>query len=981
MCLFCSETLQESDSLNSAGELNLLGSTQLVDLVDSTVVNNHKNSIDLTSSSTISSESPIAFSEVAQLEGINYLGESWGVAWTNFNGDKYPDLWSTNHLSLASFFLNSPDQGFTNTTSTIFPVEPTRDYHGSVWADFDNDGDQDLILQTASDNARGQTELLVNENGILLDQAEALGVATPARGRMPIWFDYNQDALLDLIIAAGAREEAPPTVFQQVIQGEQFVNANDETGFAVDSSSFSLLSDLDADDNFELIIDGGSRIFDTQTLPFQDETSDWLPLGTPNNVEDALVADFNGDLLPDLFVVRSRNDSDLVQLTPDSLRALLRANADQTGIEFSSNGNITFELPTLSLDEIYIGSNGFNPTSNRFTLSPNDLASQGMATYTPGLDRGAYIGYDTSSNTWQLFWSTPKVSSKAGSQYIFIESDAEITNASAIGFNPNDQALPEQLFLNTGTTLVDQSDAAGLSQIPTFVKNAVTADFDNDMDLDIYGVATSLAGNRKNILYENQGDGTFILHEGTANFGETLLGLGDSASTVDYDLDGFVDLFVTNGNFFLGYGNISRQYYNDAPYQLFRNQGNGNNWLQVDLQGTESNRDGIGSKIYATAGGITQLREQTGGVHNKAQSHSRIHFGLAQNTLVDHLKIKWASGIVNNHKEVSPNQLLTIVEGQGLAGDDYLIGNKSSNALFGLAGDDTLEGGSGLDTLDGGAGVDTASYSNSSAAVTISLSPGSGTAGDAEGDVLINVENIIGSDYDDSLSGNSLSNHLEGGNGNDTLIGGLGADILDGGEGTDSVNYASSTQGVTIKLGPGTGVGGEAAGDQLIGIENVIGSGEKDKLIGNRADNILDGGDGPDRLIGKGGNDTLIGGDRGDVFVGGRGVDVLTGGKGPDKFRFNSLQDGIDTILDFESGKDLILVKGSKFGGGLTKGFLAPEQFVLGATASNTNHRFIYDQGTGYLSFDADGIGGKAQQLFMILANNTSLEADNVRIV
>lgn len=844
----------------------------------------------------------VTFSEVSSLVGLNQTGESWGVAWADFNNDGRPDIWVTNHLSLASLYQNT-DTGFIEITNSALTIPPTRDYHGSAWADFDNDGDQDLILQTASDNGVGKTELLVNNNGILSNQAASLGVATPAKGRMPLWFDYNRDALLDLVIAAGAREIAPPTIFEQVTQGESFVSANDTTGFDVNNSRFSLISDLDGDDAFELIIDGGSQIFNTSTASFQEESSTWFPNGKPNNVEDALTGDFNGDLAPDLFVVRSRNRSDLIQPASTSLRGLLITKADQKGIEFNTDGSITIELPTLSVDKIFIGSSGVNPTQREFTLSADDVSHQGLTSYQPGVDQGAYIGYDTASQKWQVFWSSPNVPGKIKSQYIFINSESTISNAVAVGFEPDQQALSEQLFINTGTSFIDASQTAGLSQFPTFAKNSVAADFDNDMDLDIYAVATSVAGNRNNILYENLGDGTFVLHESTANSGETTLGLGDSASAVDYNLDGFVDIFVTNGNFFLGYGNISRAFYDDAPYQLFENQSNNNHWLQLDLQGTASNRDGVGAKIYATAGGTTQLREQNGGIHNKSQNHQRVHFGLAQNTVVDSLEIRWSSEILNYHQAVDADQLLTIKEGVGLKGADRIVGNAENNVLKGKGGNDILEGGAGRDTLNGGLGIDTATYINSIAGVTINRTKNTATGGDAEGDRLRSIERIVGSSF-------------------------------------------------------------------------------KDILTGSDNDDILEGGNGPDRLIGNGGEDILNGGKRGDLLIGGSGNDRLTGGSGGDKFRFNTLlQAGIDTIQDFQSQLDIIQIKGSQFGGELSKGFLSETQFVLGTTATSTAHRVVYHQATGQLFFDTDGMGGQAQSLFAVLDNQSALVESDIRVI
>lgn len=99
-----------------------------------------------------------------------------------------------------------------------------------------------------------------------------------------------------------------------------------------------------------------------------------------------------------------------------------------------------------------------------------------------------------------------------------------------------------------------------------------------------------------------------------------------------------------------------------GPHQLFKNLGNDNNWIEIDLEGTTSNRDGVGTLVFVTTGDITQFREQTGGVHFRAQNHQRIHFGLGDNDHIDRILIKWPSGIVHSIENVPVNKILEIKE-------------------------------------------------------------------------------------------------------------------------------------------------------------------------------------------------------------------------------------------------------------------------------------------------------------------------------
>ena len=256
---------------------------------------------------------------------------------------------------------------------------------------------------------------------------------------------------------------------------------------------------------------------------------------------------------------------------------------------------------------------------------------------------------------------------------------------------------------------------------------------------------------------------------------------------------------------------------------------------------------------------------------------------------------------------------------------DYIVGNGRSETLVGLDsadsilamggndrietglgndvidagdGDDIIDGGDGGDNITGGAGFDTVVFTGSNVGVRADLESRIGQGGFAAGDTYIGVEAFRGTEYNDTLGGDSGNNLLEGlggrdrlegragndrligGIGNDTLDGGIGADVLDGGDGIDTVNYfdetdsSPSTVGVTISLASGTAAGGDADGDTLISIENVIGTDYADTIEGDGGDNQLEGGRGDDVIIGGAGNDVLIGGRGADTLIGGAGEDV-----------------------------------------------------------------------------------------------------------
>ncbi len=233
------------------------------------------------------------------------------------------------------------------------------------------------------------------------------------------------------------------------------------------------------------------------------------------------------------------------------------------------------------------------------------------------------------------------------------------------------------------------------------------------------------------------------------------------------------------------------------------------------------------------------------------------------------------------------------VVGNGLAnsitggsGDDTLNGGDGSDSLFGNAGNDRFIGGAGADLILGGDGADTVVYSTSATAVIVRLDRSAGLGGDAAGDDIRGVENVVGSGHADLIVGHLLANHfvggagddtLIGGHGNDTLIGGAGADVLHGGMDRDLVSYAGSTAGaIVLDLSAGTASGGDASGDTLVAIEDAITGSGDDHITGTGHANWLRGGEGDDTIIGGAGNDTIAGGGGADSLDGGAGIDTLS---------------------------------------------------------------------------------------------------------
>ena len=237
---------------------------------------------------------------------------------------------------------------------------------------------------------------------------------------------------------------------------------------------------------------------------------------------------------------------------------------------------------------------------------------------------------------------------------------------------------------------------------------------------------------------------------------------------------------------------------------------------------------------------------------------------------------------ISNFENVYGGAGNDVINGDGQG--NYIEGQGGDDTLSGGAGDDTIVGGTGGDAMDGGDGSDTLNYRGSVLGVSVDILNNLASGGDAQGDTILNFENVYGSFDNDTLGGNGSDNYLDGGLGDDVLmgrggddfiLGGEGADNMDGGIGIDALSYRGLTGGVTINIEANTASGGDADGDIIANFEDVYGGGGDDVITGNSLNNRLDGGAGNDTLSGAAGNDKIVGGGGADILDGGDGRDGL----------------------------------------------------------------------------------------------------------
>ncbi len=306
-------------------------------------------------------------------------------------------------------------------------------------------------------------------------------------------------------------------------------------------------------------------------------------------------------------------------------------------------------------------------------------------------------------------------------------------------------------------------------------------------------------------------------------------------------------------------------------------------------------------------------------------------------------------------------------------GNDLIYGDEGHDVLRGEGGYDTLHGGAGNDALfdtfdnyfDGGAGNDTVNLVTSGIGVRVDFNAGSITDINHVGNgVLLNVENIATTYFDDVITTDDSNNSVFSYTGNDIINTNGGNDIIfttanseiDGGTGVDGVSFLYEvSDGDTVNLDAGTMRGGTGSGT-ITNIENVLTTNQNDTVVGDDGNNVLRSLGGLDLLIGNDGNDTLLGDAGDDILVGGAGIDTLYGGSGADTFVFDLAGfSSVDRVKDFSAAE----------GDRLFLSELLLET-LLQNPGSVTNMVQITDNGTdSFLSVDMDN-GGNFTQIATI---------------
>jgi len=609
----------------------------------------------------------IVFSDETEEFGIEYKGRSFGSSWGDINGDGWYEIFMSSHYHISEpYFTNDIPKIFLNSLGEsldqdqyFFDTNEISDLHGVVFFDFDNDSDQDILVATGG----GFHNLFYINDGQFnfFDTSVENNISLAGgRGRQMTCFDFNNDGLTDILFN---NEEPAEGQLESQIRTKNFgmgYNLAQQFGWDEPSSESTQLSDLNSDGFIDLLtINKTSLKILSRAGEGDFEQVFNMPISNGRDVE---CADFNNDLLPDIYVARGTTGATSIEMfNENTIHSTHKFSngGGVSGFQFQTTGAISIKLYPLTdfLYTVHLGLGFISEPFNMNDLDPIILnadaqVAQGWQEPDNSLEGvHVYIG-EISNNNWRV----EVVSNNFGGRLsLDIVGNNPINNLVSEGVQQQNN-IDDILLINLGDFVFEESTQA-IFEDQDNVNSLTSGDYDNDGDIDIYVVSTLASINKPNYVLENNGDGTFEKEVGGWNAGGLVPGIGESVTTGDINNDGLLDLFVTNGR--------SRHFLDSAKHVLFVNQtDNNNNWITMKLSGTVSNKDGLGARVFLTSSAGTQYKDARGGITGVCQDDPRLHFGIGSDEIIQSIQIQWPSGLVDQYENVQPNQFYEYIEGE-----------------------------------------------------------------------------------------------------------------------------------------------------------------------------------------------------------------------------------------------------------------------------------------------------------------------------
>ncbi len=538
---------------------------------------------------------------------INLYDHGCGVAVGDYDGDGQDDLYFLNQLGANALFRNRGDGTFEDVTAKMGVGLADRISVAATFADYDNDGDQDLYVTST----RGGSVMFRNENNqALKDVTEEVGLQLIGHSQTAAFFDYNKDSLLDLLVVQSAEwttETFDPISKYYAGKGRPF-NGREKA-----STGFDNVTQSTKEQN-HLYRNNGDGTFSDVT-----EGAGLQGLGWSS---DVAVFDYDQDGWQDVFVAcmfgraqlyHNRQDGTFEDVTLDVLG---RTPWGGMGVKvFDHNNDGILDILVVDMH------------SDMWMGMDHEQKSQTVATASEKVKFPSVFG------------PVPKDKMETDA---FKESVRQ--KEDEIGFKDVDVFYGNAFYQGLGGGKFKEASKA--CNLETFWPWGVAvADYDNDGYEDAF--ITAGMGYPfyywKNSLMMNDRQGSFrdLANElgiepppGGEFLTETIHGIrcvrsSRCAVTGDFDGDGRVDIVVNN--------------FNDAPY-YFRNQLPRNNYIEFRLKGTRSNRDAVGAVLKIQWGDKVMLRQVQAAGGYLSHSSKTVHFGLGEQREVEQVEITWPSG-------------------------------------------------------------------------------------------------------------------------------------------------------------------------------------------------------------------------------------------------------------------------------------------------------------------------------------------------
>ncbi|MFW3145897.1 MAG: PKD domain-containing protein [Thermoplasmatota archaeon] len=503
------------------------------------------------------------------------------------------------------------------------------------------------------------------------------------RGDNLAWGDYNNDGDLDLLVRGPSsnylfKNNGPPNW--------DFTDVSNDTGVNV-SRGYSQWADYNGDGYLDFYTAGDDdHLFRNNGPPNWDFTDMTQQAGNPSDglpSEGIGWGDYNRDGFPDIFTVGWRKPGDLQWPYPGEMDRLYRNNGDGTFTDVS----LAVGLNPRETSYAGMGMAWCDPNEDgwpdiyvcNYHLTPNQLwINQRDGTF---IDMAPEYNLTGKATVYQ---GTTYYGHCNGAGWADFDNDRDMDiwvshlahkDDERSGMNRGYYCADSQLFENSGPPYLEFNDIRIRAGIPITPSGTVVQDPDSGdlmwKDEDYFGVAWGDCDNDGDLdlwvpqvktysfwdhsfLWENDGDRTFT--DSTDSSGLKVWS-NTGGTWVDYDNDGDLD-FCTEGTY---------PFRGPRELHLFRNPGNSNHWLELELRGAGGNRqsstDAIGAKAVLQSGSTTLTRYVGGdcGGHG-FQQPLRLHFGLGSRTSIDSIFIYWPSGRIQKYDDPPIDGLLTINE-------------------------------------------------------------------------------------------------------------------------------------------------------------------------------------------------------------------------------------------------------------------------------------------------------------------------------